>query len=236
MRTKTFAELSHDDLLALTDEQVNFYIDLECAEAGVRLMPAEHPRAPDPAVPDVKRKLFAVSGLLFEQKEDAEQVARLASTFRRYHQTYRPGRDYLQWVEPAPDPVGVGETPQVDRHLYETHRLRLDQHTAEMKAYQDAKTEYDQIGEKRAEVHQRIRQRREDARATERRRQAIRGEFERYMELAEASPRVARAFLVKAYADAQQVCPELFDDGDPLVAQPRAIRIRGVAVEEEVQI
>ena len=232
--TKAFEELTHEDLVSLTDEQVEYYIDRACAEGGVRLLPAECPKMPNPAVPDVKRVAWLALGQHFEREEDATEVARLASGFRRLKMTYMPGKSYSsQWAVDDPDPEKASKVEVIDQHLFETHRLRLDQHEAEMATYHVVKGEYDRISEKRAEVHQSVRGKREAARVAEARRVGMRLEFDRYLELADLNLKVARQFLIRAYPDAEASCPELFSDTMP-PPPTRAIRLRGVPHEEEV--
>lgn len=229
MRVKAFGELTHDDLLGLTDEQVDFYIDLACAEAGVRLLP---PAMPDATAPDVKNTFWMACGVRFLVREEAEQVAALASRFRRVTMEYMHGSNYSrQHARPASEPEAVTEVREIDQHLYETHRLRLDQHAAEMGAYGEAREEYDRICRERATVHGRIRERREAARTLERRRRHIRAELERYLELAGYVYQTALNFLEAAYPDARDACPDVFL---PTCTQApvRAGRVRGVTTDE----
>lgn len=205
---------------------------MACAEEGVRLLPADAPVPPPPQTIEVTRIYYRVGGLLFDTKEAAEHVATVASGYRRFVLTYIGGSDYRrQYAVHDDGPVEATDAKEIDKHLYETHRMRLDQHAAETVSYQESRREYDAICAKRAEVNHRIRAVREAARQLERRKQSIMAEFERYLDLADLNVLVARKFLVKAYDDAETICPDLFRDG--LVITPaRAIRVRGVQREE----
>lgn len=238
---KRFEELTHADLLGLTTEQVDYYVDRACAEEGVPLLPESSP-VPPPGDHPVPHRTFycvrSVSGLLFDDPAVAEQVADVLSQVRRYRLESIPGRDWRnheQYAKPVGDRETTATVKHLDEHLYETHRLRVEQYEASRADYAEARTAYDAAVQKRLEVFRRVAGFVTAAQALERRREALRAMFRRYVELAAGDIETAQRFLRQAVPDAEEACPELFGPGEEprlVEAYGRGIRVRGVSVEE----
>lgn len=208
--TKPFADLSHEELIALSDNAIERYIDIACAEAGVRLLPDRAP-TPPPAGESISGdlSLHEVAGLLFADRVTADIVARaINSAPTRYHEeTDYTSRQYRKHASPADTPVEVKAYTAFSREKHEASKLAAMKHEAATAAYQEI---WDKVNA---------------ARALELRRGQIRRQYEHYMELADCNVTVARRFLTKAYPDAEQLYPDAFRDDLPPPA-PRAIRVR----------
>lgn len=237
-RTIAFGELTEDQLAALSDVDVERYIDLACAEEGVRLLPEFNAVPPVQASDGPDIVLHEVGGMFFRDVDDARQVARLASVCRRWAPEWIAGRGYSGGTEshyyvPAESEVGVTDKKGYSKTFYEVRRAVMDQSTRDLKHYEEQKREWDGILGKRNEVRSRLWQAIEAARGTVNRRSRLRGEFARYLELADCDITIARRFLLKAYPDAQELDPALFSN-EPPPLPPRGIRTRPAAVSFEV--
>jgi len=72
---KRYDELTHDELIMLSPEQVEKLIQLEIAEEGIKFVP--EPTTPPKSQVDIQKSVvaYSVGGLLFENKADADNVA-----------------------------------------------------------------------------------------------------------------------------------------------------------------
>lgn len=202
---KTIHEMTHQEIIALTDEQVERYIDLECAKAGVPLLPPE-PTAPDPFVKNKDVEVWAVGGFHFTDRIDAENVVAAINVARsRVELSYETGSYADRLVEPAEQPVSTNAERHYSRAQWQREkdvatkaRRAQEQHERDMKDYRE-------LVQRRKEIAREIRETVDEAYTREYRRQFLRGEFDRYLRLAENDKRVALRFLSNTYDDARDV-------------------------------
>lgn len=226
--TIRFEELTHEQLLALTDVQVQRYVDLASAEAGVPLMPERAPVEPvtTPVEPDVVT--YTLAGLWFLRREEAEAVAAAMNAAERVRMEYEYRHHVTRgdtFVVPDTSLVEVSEQRVFSEGLYNRKREVLEEADRAEAAYKRQRADYDSIVTRRRKLSEGVRLRIDQARALEQQRLRLRAEFERYLELADCNVAVARRFLLKAYPGAQEDAPGLFSDAPP-PDPPRALDVR----------
>lgn len=231
---KIFDSLTEQELVALTDEQIQRYIDYACAENGVPLLPSMV--QPPPVVNfEADVKIYTVGHHLhFATMEEATRVADAI-------QANNPIElDYLSTPSGAPSHAvsrrrSTSESVTVqDAFSAERAAALKDDMAGAQKAeavYQAAKKEYDRAVNERESYADDIRGKVADAWETHNRRESRRRDFERYLQLADGNREIAARFLANAHRDAQDLLPELFvfaagetlptkDTGAAIVAAP----------------
>jgi len=197
---KRFDDLTAGELLSLTDEQVQFHIDRECAEEGVPLLPPGPGAEPVKPIAPKDVTTYNVGGIAFAKREDAEKVAALVSASERMgteYASYKDG-DYSKVARPATDEVTVTTEAHFSREAYDRVRVALG-------SYADAKKRWD-AGEKartdaatgRARIAEHVTGKIDAARTEQYRSEQAKAEFARYVTLADGDTVLARRFFDKA--------------------------------------
>lgn len=217
---KRFEDLTDEEILALTEDEIRLHIDYECAVAGAPLLPPEPGPAPEKpkAEPDVE--VFTVGDINFKTIEEANEVARLANGLDRYALAYVSGPGYEKKVTPDRDDVTIETSRHYSPERYEEVRDDLD-------AYQEAKREhfwrqtaYRDAERERQQVRDWIRERVSDVRQTEAERQDMRARFERYLDIADGDRATARRFLSEAHPEARELLPHLWEVAEVVEQMP----------------
>lgn len=219
---KPFDDLTDAEILALTDEQIDYYIDRTCAEQGVALVPPTPPDAPtlQPIEDDVT--VYDVAGSLFTDMGEAERVRAMLVTISSRVETSYTYPGYRNYVKPVTEPVSI--TP---KHLLSEQRAlakkdALAAFEEQKRTYEKNRAEYDTAvrGHEavatsiRAEVR-RVHDEDDDRREHQR-------EFERYVTLADGDRRIAWRFLCRVRSRAERLLPELSKElgGPDVVCAP----------------
>lgn len=217
---ETIDSFTESQLLALTDEDLEKYIALQCAVEGVALLP-ERPVCPEPYVvkPDVET--FEVCGIAFMNKADADEVAALVNSkpraefgYDRHYSTFFKGVTYE-------DKATVAPKGQLSQQMRDQHSIRIAEAAESKKRYEAAIKEYSHIADARDEIAGKIRETVGMARARQREREDYRAKFQRYVEIAEGNAHMALQFFDRAYPQAFSRYPELRDEFTP--PQPDAL-------------
>ena len=220
---KPFDQLTETELIALTEEELNRYIDLKCAEEGVKLLPTEAPKPPkmDPCAADAI--VYTVGSFSFFDRKDAERiVAQLAKCSLAKTEYLRNGykTDYNRQTA-----VPEYELPTVSEKSYHSpehaarHAQAIALYNEQKEAYEKANREYTELTQQRAKIAQEYLDAIREARTTSNKRATLMKEYERYMQLAEQNKGVALRFLRLAHTDAPEVLFELYANDELLQAE-----------------
>lgn len=204
---KTFDELATEEILALTDSEIERYINLECARSGVPLLPPEPGPGPEKPTTEKDVTLYAVGSFEFREQEAALRIADAINAERPVATKYASGPSYQRIIDGPADAASVTANTyyscerwaEVGSELLayeEAHRrweAERDEYTKAVKA-RDGAAEWiwNRIGEVREEERQR------------RRTVAL---LERYVELADGDEAVARKFLLDVEPEAAKYLP-----------------------------
>lgn len=199
---KPFETLTDEELLALTREQIDWYIKLKKAEAGVRIVNC--PETPQyRAIPDKDMTLFDVAGFNFEDRETAEEVAKLINS--KISKAYRVDYEWSmgsdkQYARPYEgNLVDVKIENVYKQETYNGIKDVLVSNKKIEKAYQEIKDEYDEQESKSSDIINNIYNKIDEAR---RRKQDFEMAVERikeYLRLSNGDTNIAWAFYEKAY-------------------------------------
>jgi hypothetical protein len=199
-----FVDLTDQELAALSEEDLEFYVDRECADRGVPF-PPPHPGAAPKATPlahDVT--YYSLGGLMFAERADAERVARALDESRLVKTAYAPGGTYEDMIVEASEMPGISVERGISREEWARVRplaAKLKQVVADHKK---ALVAYEEAAEKRNEVESEMLGLVDAARSRESKRTAFIVELARYKELADGNETLALRFLLRAHPDAKE--------------------------------
>lgn len=213
---KRIDELTEAELLALTDEQFNRQVDYECAVEGVAMLPPHPGQAPTNTLPAADVKVFRVAGVYTTDSDHAAAILELITSkplFKTAHAKGYEGPEYLvpmgenDYSFPGIEKTTVFSPEQwdaikEDQKAYDNLKKKWD---GEMRIYQNAY-------ESRKDIINQLSDRLREAQDNRYRREQIRTEFSRYLDLAENNTTIAMNFLLKAKPLTIDEFPELVQD------------------------
>jgi ElaB/YqjD/DUF883 family membrane-anchored ribosome-binding protein len=223
---KNFDDLTNEELTNLSSDEVNYYIDVECAEQGIKLLPpGGPPTKPDKGTTADDLELWQVADNYFRDREDAERVsAAIAASKSRVTLDYISGPSYRKKAVPATDSVSSINMIRVlsQERAAELSAL-IDEQERVLGEYNKRSTEYEKIVRERRNVVNSIRERIEKAAQKVRRKEELSRIAARYVELANGDKFMAARFLRRAEPDVDEYLIDLPDsEGLPVAKAPIA--------------
>lgn len=203
---RRFSDLTDAEVLALSDDELARYVDLECAIEGVPLALTE-PVRPEIVAPQPDVTLFGVGDLLFYDRQDADAVVALVNGCRRAELKW--SGDYSKQIAQPADEVEVVAQKHFSAELWATVRSAVQEHAQAKKQYEQELETYRKVARERdaisGEMYGRIR----DLRRQQYERETMQREFDRYIDLANGDRRMAAQFLDRAHREAARLLPEV---------------------------
>lgn len=203
-----FDDLSDEEVLALTPEQIERWVDIECAIAGAPLEP-EHPGTkPEESTAAPDRKTYVVEGMHFDTMEDAEAVANAINSVPCFTLNYAEGGGYRNQVVDRAEPVSVSTAVNWSVDGWNKSRGEVASANKAISEWDRAKQAYDKaMKARRAEVAW-IYERIERLGELEQDRQSALRDFNRYLDLANGDDATARRFFQAARPDDMKHLPD----------------------------
>ncbi len=207
---KNFDDLTDEEVLALSDDDVQRYIDRECAEAGIPLLDHPGPKPDDsPLAGDLKT--FEVSGVFFTDKMEAMEICdAINKCASRVSIGYVSGPSYQKKAAPADANVAITETMVLSEAAANNRAAAIAAAERRKKDYEARLVAFNNAGYSRNRIADEITGRVEAVAGKERLKADVRRQHEKYLELAEGNRRTAARFLLAAIKNARELCPELF--------------------------
>lgn len=197
---KRIEEMTKEEILALTTEEIDKMVDYACAERGIPLLP---PIPEEPEYFDIKAHLnltvYELGNFTFVNKEDAEKVYNVMLGCPLINTTYISGPSYEMRFN------GNDEIPDVKvRRIFSegawtSVKDKAAKAEAAKKEYQEARDYYNEVYSQRKEVVDEIMEVVNETNREQRNLERHISEFERYLELAEGDRNIAINFFEKAY-------------------------------------
>jgi hypothetical protein len=222
-----FETLTDDQLAALEYEDIQFYIDIACAEQGIPLLPAEPVPPPERTI--TKSGVHYVIGTWrFSQREAAEAIADVVNKQHEFRRETKYIGDSWRYNSPTYD--AREDTPEVSVTTERVFTMSeaaaqqedINKWAAAKKQYEDDKKAYDSTSKGRNAAGVEIRSRVEDAARKVRRREFLKAEYQKYLTLANGVIDIAGRFLYRAYSDAKESGIE--NPGEPVREAPTGDR------------
>jgi len=201
-------ELHHDGLVALTDEQVERFIDIEIANRGI--MPVEQPVPPSLETVGIVKddKAFEVAGIIVRTREEAEAILKM-DVLREEH-NYQTGYEY-RWLVPNTDKeiaeVGFYRQEEVVRlqdALCDIERKNDD--------YSSRKRQYDKFLEETGSIRNSVWGIVNEARELQAEIDLAQKTYQHHLDLAEGDPKIAGKFFRHAYEGREDLIKAVLGD------------------------
>lgn len=202
---KTIEDLSHEELIALNDDQIEQFIQIEIAQAGVK--PCSTPIVPslnDAGI--VKEDMYyKVGELLFKNKEDAIKVAAMDL----YKTAYDWGIGYnYMWAEKLID-LQIVENPVYKQSDCLRVAPALQKQKVLKDDYEKSKSEYDKWLKSTTQYRDYVWGKISEAKKLEYAIQNAISAINKYKEISGGDIEIALNFFNKAFHDENQTVKEL---------------------------
>ena len=204
---KRIWDLSEGEVLALTDEQVARFVDIECAHEGAPILP-EHPgQKPVAEDPEPDQTLYSVTGVsyYFTDKSVADTLSAALSGASRFD-TRKFGNVTVA-IEP---PSYAGDAGAVNTHLvvsmraHDAHRDAIQANANLLGQWESDIRDYESALRKRHDAAQGVYNVINEARETAALLQRLEAALAEYVSLADGDEAIALRFLYKAYPEASE--------------------------------
>lgn len=235
---KSFEELSERELVALTDTEITYYIDRQCAEEGIPLLPPHPPRAPSKQPIEDDLMVYKVAGLMFSDIGEAQRVRDVLLTCSsmgetKYLEVAGSYRYVFKPINGLTD-KGIDSSTMLTDGRATKFAQAMAAHQAEVNAYKEAEKHWNKATEGRRRIVDSTSERIHEAEAADRRRQEIGTLYSRYLALANDDHAVAARFLKSAEPDAPEVLPELFPAWAEVEPGPEPVIVAAPRSDEPV--
>ena len=206
-----FDDLTDAEVLALTDEQIAYHVDRECAESGAGLLPPDpglEPKRPED-MKDVTLYEVGSTGLLFADKASALDVIDAIVNKVRFTGRHVSGPSYEQYAERENAEVEIRNKKMYSPSGWDAAKSLVLKYQADKKAWDAASTEYKKIADGRAAAAAWVYERISAVRDEQYQRERTATELARYIALADGDETIGRRFLLKAHPDWEKFLPEV---------------------------
>lgn len=200
-------DLSNSEILNLTDEHVQKYIDVECLLQGVPLVPTEAPVEPKVPKPEPDTLIYSVGGVEFYDEVQAAQVLNILRRSDLASKKYQSAHGETFY---SVEPLGEYSHPTLKSEkvfspeYWEEVQKQAEEYGRSMVQYRDAKKAYDTAKNNVREIEKDVWIYVSQIRADHAERQRLIREFDRYVHLADGDRVTAWKFFSEAHADAEE--------------------------------
>jgi len=202
---KTITELTHDELLALNDEQIERYVQLEIAEQGIKpVLPPEETTFEKVTITPTE-KAYEVCNIIFKDKEQAIKFASQDIYSTDYDYSIGYDYKYLKKTEG----LEIKENFYFDRKKVMDLAPLLQSNKIKKEEYDEQKQAYDKFLNSTTEHRELVFDVVAKAKEKERGINNAVKSFEKYKDLAEGNEAIALNFFDKAFTDIDEEIKEI---------------------------
>jgi hypothetical protein len=200
---KPFEQLNDVELLELEQEQIDFYINLKKAEAGIKIIPCpETPKYRE--IPEKDLKLYHVSDFYFKDDETAQEIAKFINgkidNALKTNYEWSVNNGDSKYAEPYEgNLIDVTIEMVYKKSTYDSIKDILISNGKIKAAYNTIKEAYDNENEKSTEIVDSIYEAIDKAKERKARREEYKKRIVEYLRLSNGDTDVAWNFFEKAY-------------------------------------
>jgi hypothetical protein len=196
-----FQNLTDEQVFQLTAEQINFYVDLECAKEGVLLLPDKQPVEPQLDKPQPDTLVYEVGNFYVTSAEEAATLLEALQKVKLVRLDYESSTGYdSKYIKRLDTEVEAKPIKCYSPEVFADIRKSLAEYTLAKNTYTREYNEYREIVKKREAAAQWIWDRVEEIREKHVSQERMNKEFQRYLVLANGDKEIARNFLKNAYS------------------------------------
>jgi len=212
---RRYMDLTEQEVLDLTGEEINHYIDIECAVEGKPLLPPlPEPPGKPPAGPDeIWYVIQGLSGsILFPSSKALSCVIEAIMECGAQHKVYLPNGDYSAFrVEPLSHLV-IEPIPVFSEEAWAERAKDSASYQERQKLYERLKANYDEVVEAREPIVNNVVDYFNTIIAHHAKKNEIRETFKRYLELADNDAEIAMNFMEKTIEIQDDIKDELLKE------------------------
>jgi len=195
-----FSDLAIEEKLKLTDEEVDKFIDLECAFEGVKLIPCPvEPVGPKMEEEETYYQIGYISDLQFKNMADAEKVLKLLKTCEMVNISYLDDYNYVSRTKKFDKQINVHNA--YSKADIEANRKALEEYKRMKGSYAELKKEYDKELELKTNVEDKIWEEINHLRGIKQIQDDMVATYQKYYVMAKEDSAIAMQFLRNAYSD-----------------------------------
>lgn len=199
---KTYKDYTDDELMAMSDDELDSLIDLQCAINGVPLLP-ECPEPVNENLEPPDSEVFEVAGFFFAERDSAERVMeainREVKMSLDYDWNFSSDIKYLNGYSDTGANITVKKV--YSQELYDSQRAERAKIKQLKDIYTKRKIEYDDIMGRREESASEVFSAVRKARDERDKKILAHQRYDRYVKLANGDAALANKFFSDAYPD-----------------------------------
>lgn len=197
---KNITDLTQEELVALTDEEMAHYAKLDAAENGIPI-PGEEPKPFDEQKPSHDIVLYVIQGIKFTDRAKAQEL----QDFLMARQEHLRDTDYnwsvgshVRFVKGYEGELAITEEPCYSAERYTSLRESIDGWSERKKTTDEARKEWTAARDKFNRCIEHVSELVGNARRRAWREEENQARFDQYLELAGGDERLAWGFFEKA--------------------------------------
>jgi hypothetical protein len=218
---KRIYEMTENEKLDLTDEEVARLIDYECALDGVPMLPPDPGPKPQRVEMNPDCRVYEIAGFMVKEADAAAKILEAFQGAQLYREAYPSGDYSTKYLNPLL--AGDYNLPKIETKQIHSAE-QWDQIKGSWEQSKAATTQWDSINtlyqkalKERAATSDSVWEQIRNARSDRYSRNQLREEFARYLDLADGNRGIAYRFLEKAKSTALADFPELQEEFCPPV-------------------
>lgn len=198
---KSIKEMSHSEIIELTEQDIERMIDYECAKAGIRFVKC--PEKPLEPKFDETPNAFEIARVIVRSRESAEKIQSCLMSCKS---------DILEAGYMGVDrALRIEEVHWQTRSEREERDKREEEYDELKKAYNEARLAYDEFLSRRQSIEQPIWDKWNEEKARAYQVEHLQSMCQKYFDLAEGNETVALNFLSSAYGPEINQLADIFD-------------------------
>lgn len=215
-KMKQFEDLTTDELVALTDKEINTYVDYQCAVEGIKLLPAHPGKEPEKPQPKQLETMSYVLGIYTKDTQLASNLMKLINKSEIYKKEGYSSDGNIRFERLTPDGDSyyypkIQTESAMSKDEYIRLKGEIDEWRKKVTIWRDANSEYKKIKEQRQDIQEEITNTIDQARSDVTKAENLLLKYNRYLDLAGGDEVIAKKFLEDAEHPTQDEMDKLLE-------------------------
>jgi len=196
--------LSNEEVLKLTESDIDKYIKYECAEDGIKFEPAPiKPELTDKIKPTVE--CFIMPSMIVQDKQLAQKALDILTEGQTFHEEYDYGGAGYDYKYLEPFNFQISSKMLYDKNIIDglseklkRFKIQKEEYSVLHAAYEENKKKYDVISKNIYAYIDNIKEKFE-------KRNKYQKTYNEYLSLTGGDEHIAKTFFIKAYPEAEEI-------------------------------